>query len=63
MKRYRVICLEQGGSDVVPAEEVEGAINKNEENGWSFVQLSTGGGGESELFNMWVYLVFSSDRP
>jgi len=58
MKRHKVVYIEGRGAEPPSPADVEEAINKMATEGWSFLQLSTGGGGESDYVNSWVYLVF-----
>lgn len=57
MKEYKVVCLEEYGG-VVCEGDIEKALNEMDFHGWTFVQMSSGGGGESGFFVSWVYLIF-----
>lgn len=57
MKEYKVLCLEECGR-VVSEADVEKALNEMDFHGWSFIQMCSGGGGESGFFVSWVYLIF-----
>ncbi len=61
MKEYQVICLEEYGRAVDEAK-VEGAINEMVSRGWDYLQMATGGGGESGYFVSWVYLIFTREK-
>lgn len=62
MKKFKVICLTSGAT--VPPEpdivekEIETLINQ----GWNFVQFTSGGGGSGNgNVTSWVYILFSCD--
>lgn len=57
MEDCRVVLLEKG-VDPVSSEKIEGTIKEWAKAGWSLFQLSTGGGGSSDYYKTWVYLVF-----
>ncbi|MBU0568124.1 hypothetical protein KKC52_08775 [bacterium] len=64
----KVICLTEGGGDLVPSELIEVTINKMLAQGWSFVQISTGAVSYSEdielpstMVSAWVYIIFEKE--
>jgi hypothetical protein len=63
-KQVKVISIEEGGGDLVPSDKIETTINQMISQGWSFLQLSTGGvsyafsDDSSSMVITWVYLLF-----
>lgn len=59
-KQVKVICIEEGGGGLVPSSKIESAINQMLSQGWSFLQISTGGisYAHGNIVNTWVYILF-----
>ena len=60
-KQIKIVSIEEGGTDIVPSSKIEAVIAEKLSQGWSFLQLCTGGVGADGLGNAWVYIVF--ERP
>jgi hypothetical protein len=58
MKQYQVVCLSKGAGDLVKPEDIQEVIGEHTKEGWHLVQMTTGGGGDYNIYIMWVYLVF-----
>jgi len=56
---YKVICITSGSTVPPEHDRIEKEIATMTEQGWDFLQITSGGGGTgSGNITSWVYLVF-----
>lgn len=62
MKKYKVICVTSGATVPPEPDMIEREIENTEEQGWDFVQFTSGGGGSGNgNITSWVYLLFKRE--
>ena len=62
MKKYKVICITSGATDHPQKDRNEKEIEYMTEQGWDFVQFTSGGGGSGNgNVTSWIYLLFESE--
>lgn len=59
MKKFKVVLLEDRHNPV-PATRIDDKITEMTGDGWTFVQLNSGGGGDG-MSDRWVYLAFERE--
>ncbi len=56
---YKVICITSGSTVPPEPDRIEKEIATMTEQGWDFLQITSGGGGTgSGNITSWIYLVF-----
>ncbi|NJD77306.1 MAG: DUF4177 domain-containing protein [Candidatus Methanoperedens sp.] len=62
MKKYKVVCLTSGATVPPEPDAIEKEIEAMTEQGWDFVQFTSGGGGSGNgNITSWVYLLFKRE--
>jgi molybdopterin biosynthesis enzyme MoaB len=62
MKKYKVICITSGSTVPPEPDRIEREITAMTEQGWDFLQITSGGGGTgSGNITSWIYLIFKSE--
>ncbi len=62
MKKFKVICLTSGATVPPEPDIVEKEVETMTNQGWNFVQFTSGGGGSGNgNVTSWVYILFSRD--
>jgi len=62
MKKYKVICVTSGASIPPESDKIEKEIEGMTEQGWDFLQFTSGGGGTGNgNITSWVYLLFERE--
>jgi len=62
MIKYKVTCLTSGSTVPPEPDKVEREIEAMMEQGWDFLQFTTGGGGTgSGNITSWIYIIFKRE--
>ncbi|HMB44297.1 MAG TPA: DUF4177 domain-containing protein [Candidatus Methanoperedens sp.] len=62
MKKYKVICITSGSTVPPEPDRIEREITAMTEQGWDFLQITSGGGGTgSGNITSWIYLIFKRE--
>jgi hypothetical protein len=62
MIKYKVVCLTSGSTEPPEPDIVEKEIEVLTEQGWEFMQFTSGGGGTgSGNITSWIYLIFKRE--
>jgi len=59
---YKVICITSGSTVPPEPDRIEREITTMTEQGWDFLQITSGGGGTgSGNITSWIYLIFKRE--
>ncbi len=62
MIKYKVVCLTSGSTVPPESDKVEREIETMTEQGWDFLQFTSGGGGTgSGNITSWIYIIFKRE--
>jgi hypothetical protein len=62
MKNHKVICITSGSTVPPEPDRIEREITAMTEQGWDFLQITSGGGGTgSGNITSWIYLIFKRE--